>query len=437
MQRGAAERRKIFRPRGLPAGASFLVPQVPRVSRSIRYPFLAALLLVGACQEEKKQVRPKVPVTVAKAESRPAPYTLVANGVVEPMQSVGINSQVSGVLTRVNFREGDEVTAGQVLFQIDPRPFRAALDAAEATLAKDQAQLENAKRQAERYALLVKDRSVTQADADQFAANANALAATVLADKAQIEVAQLNLDYATIRSPITGRTGSLLVKQGNLVRALGTAPLVMINQLRPIAVRFPVPEREFPEILRRSKGKELTVRAQSKDGRGAPLEGKLAFVDNAVDTLTGSVVLKAHFTNVEGQLWPGQFVTVSLELYVDENATVVPAEAVQTGQVGTYVFMLNDGKAQIRSVTVGRTTTSGVIISKGLEPGEEIVIDGQSRLTPGALAEVRKGVAAGSLAAPGSADDPKARGGELRDPKVPDSARVMAPKPPTGTKAGP
>ena len=399
-------------------------------------PLLAAVLLVGACQEEKKEVRPKVPVTVAKVESRPAPYTLVANGVVEPMQSVVINSQISGVLTKVTFREGDEVRQGQVLFEIDPRPFRAALDAAQATLAKDQAQLETARRQADRYATLVKERSVTEADADQFSANARALAATVQADKAQVEVATLNLDYATIRSPLTGRTGSLLVKQGNLVRALGTAPLVVINQLRPIAVRFPVPEREFPEILRRSKGKTLVVRAQSKDGRGVPLEGTLAFVDNAVDTLTGSVLLKAHFVNSDGQLWPGQFVTVSLELYVDENATVVPAEAVQTGQVGTYVFMVKDGKATIKSVTVGRTTEGGVIIAKGLEPGEEVVTDGHSRLTPGALVDVRHGVSAGSVVAPGG-DEAKQRGGESREAKAPDSTKAAAARSPDTSKVAP
>ena len=437
MQREDREQRKIFVSPGVLPSVAVPVPTTPRVLHPVRFLFLASLFLVAACAEEKKESRPKVPVTVARAESRPAPYTLVANGVVEPMQSVGINSQVSGVLTKVTFREGEEVRAGQVLFQIDPRAFRAALDAAEATLAKDQAQLENAKRQADRYALLVKERSVTEADADQFAANARALGATVLADKAQIEVAQLNLDYATIRSPLTGRTGSLLVKQGNLVRALGTAPLVLINQLRPIAVRFPVPEREFAEILRRSQGKELPVRAQSKDGRGVPLEGKLAFVDNAVDTLTGSVLLKAHFVNTDGQLWPGQFVTVSLELYVDENATVVPANAVQTGQVGTYVFTIKDGKAVITSVTVGRTTEGGVIIAKGLAPGDEVVTDGHSRLSPGAAVEVRPGTVASPAGAPPAAgDDAKSRGGEVRaapkaDP-VPPSGKSVSP-----TKAGP
>ncbi|MBI2797625.1 MAG: efflux RND transporter periplasmic adaptor subunit [Gemmatimonadetes bacterium] len=349
------------------------------------------LAFVGACAEKKPEARPKVPVTLATVESRPAPYSLRANGAVEPMQSVGINSQVSGVLQHVGFKEGDEVRQGQVLFQIDPRPFRAALDAAEATLAKDVAQLENARRQAERYAALVKEKSVTEADAEQFAANARALAATVQADKAQIEVAQLNLDNATIRSPIGGRTGSLLVRQGNLVRALGTAPLVVINQLHPIAIRFAIPEREFPEVLRRSKGSELTVRAMSKDGLGKVLEGKLAFVDNAVDTLTGTVILKAHFTNDEGLLWPGQFVTVVLDLYVDQDATVVPADAVQTGQVGTYVFTVDSaGKAMIKRVTVGRTTENGVIISSGLQPGQKIVVDGQSRLSPGALVDIRQ-----------------------------------------------
>ncbi|MBI3791691.1 MAG: efflux RND transporter periplasmic adaptor subunit, partial [Gemmatimonadetes bacterium] len=357
-------------------------------------PLLAAGLLV-ACKEEKKEVRPKVPVTLGSAESRPAPYTLLANGSVEPLQSVGVNSQVSGVLQRVNFREGDEVKAGQVLFQIDARPFRAALDAAEATLAKDEAQLDNARRQSDRYATLVKDRSVTEADAEQFAANARALAATVQADKAQVEAARLNLDYATIRAPISGRTGSLLVKQGNLVRALGTAPLVVINQLRPIAVRFAVPEREFPEIQRRSGGKDLPVTVQLKDGGGKPMQGRLAFVDNAVDTLTGTVVLKGHFENADGALWPGQFVTVSLQLYVDAEATVVPSDAVQTGQVGTYVFVVDTaGKAQVQKVTVGRVSGQATIIASGLKPGDKIVVDGQSRLSPGALVDVRPAVAA-------------------------------------------
>ena len=408
--------------------------------RSSAVPLLLAALVLGGCKEEKKEARAKVPVTVATAESRPAPFVLVANGVVEPMQSVGINSQVSGVLVRVNFREGDEVKAGQILFQIDPRPFRAALDAAEATLAKDQAQLENAKRQAERYATLVKERSVTEADAEQFAANARALGATVQADRAQIEVAQLNLDYATIKAPISGRTGSQLVKQGNLVRALGTAPIVLINQLRPIAVRFAIPEREFPEIMRRSHGKELAVRAQSKDGRGAPLEGKLVFVDNAVDTLTGTVVLKAHFPNADGQLWPGQFVTVSLELYVDENATVVPAEAVQSGQVGTYVYIVEGDKAKLTSVTVGRTTAGGVIIAKGVAPGDEVVTDGHSRLLPGVQLDVKRGVAA-TAGGRGARGD-SATGRDLAAPPAPvvrahDSARMGTARPDAPAKADP
>ena len=366
---------------------------------------LLALAALGACAEKKPEVRPKVPVTLATVEQRPAPYAVVANGSVEPMQTVAINSQVSGVLMRVNFREGDEVRQGQVLFEIDARPFRAALDAAQATLAKDQAQLENAKRQADRYASLVKEKSVTEADAEQFAANARALGGTVQADRAQIEVAQLNLDYATIRSPISGRTGSVLVKQGNLVRALGTTPLVVINQLRPIAVRFAVPEREFPEILRRAQGKQLVVKALSKDGLGEPLVGQLSFINNAVDTLTGTVVLKAHFANADGQLWPGQFVTVSLELYVDEDATVVPADAVQTGQVGTYVFQVDEGgKAKITRVTVGRTTGSGVIVTKGLQPGEKIVVDGQSRLAPGAQVDVRPAANASTAPPPSTGD---------------------------------
>lgn len=359
----------------------------------------AALLTLVACKEEKKAVRPKVPVTVTAVETRTAPYALVANGSVEPLQTVGVQSQISGILTRVNFREGDEVHAGQLLFEIDPRPFRAALDAAEAQLAKDQAQYENARRQADRYVKLAQDKSVTEAESEALVATARALAATIQADKAQIEAARLNFDYATIRAPISGRTGVLLVKQGNLVRAQGNAPLVVINQLRPIAVRFAVPEREFPEILRRSAGKTLSVRAQAKDGRDAPLAGTLAFINNAVDTTTGTVVLKAHFANADGKLWPGQFVTVSLELYVDENAVIVPADAVQTGQVGTYVFVVDSAaKAQIRLVTVRRLLEGSAIIAKGVVPGDRVITDGQSRLTPGAEVEIRHGVSAGNVA---------------------------------------
>lgn len=405
---------------------------------------VAVLLLctaaLGACAEKKQDARPKVPVTLATVESRPAPYALRANGAVEPMQSVGINSQVSGVLQQVGFREGDEVHEGQVLFRIDPRPFRAALDVAQATLSKDQAQLENARRQAERYATLVNEKSVTEADAEQFAANARSLSATVLADVAQFEIARINFDNATIRSPISGRTGSLLVRRGNLVRALGTAPLVLINQLRPIAIRFAIPEREFPEVLRRSKASELTVRAMSKDGLGKILEGKLAFVDNAVDTLTGTVILKAHFANADGKLWPGQFVTVSLELYVDQNAIVVPADAVQTGQVGTYIFVVDSAdKAQLRLVTVRRLIEGSAIIAKGVAPGDRVITDGQSRLTPGADVEVRHGVNAGTVAPDSGVTAAASRAAPvaapLAAPAPRDSARRSAR--PVPAKAGP
>ena len=403
------------------------------------------MLGLAACKEEKKAARPKVPVTIAVVETRTVPYALVANGAVEPLQSVGVQSQVSGILTRVNFREGDEVQANQVLFEIDPRPFKAATDAAEAQLAKDQAQYEAARRQADRYVKLANDKSVTESEAESFVATAHSLAAAIQADKAQIEVVRLNLAYATIRAPISGRTGSLLVKQGNLVRGQGNAPLVLINQLRPIAVRFAVPEREFPEILRRSQGKTLSVRAQAKDGGDTPLEGTLAFIDNAVDTTTGTVILKAHFANADGGLWPGQFVTVSLELYVDQNAVVVPADAVQTGQVGTYVFVVDSAeKAQIRLVTVRRLIDGSAIIAKGVAPGDRVITDGQSRLTPGAEIEIRHGVSTGNIttdsgtktaAAPVTAPGAEPGAAPAAAPAQRDSTR-RGPKP-APAKAGP
>jgi multidrug efflux system membrane fusion protein len=269
----------------------------------------------------------------------------------------------------------------------------AALQQAEANLSRDVAQAENAARDAERYRVLARDRSVTEEDYQQKQATADALRATVRADSGALTVALLNLEYATIRAPIAGRTGSLLVREGNLVRANESATLVTINQLRPIVVRFAVPAAELPELQRRlggSGGGQLRVIAVPAHDSAAALEGELSFVDNHVDSTTGTVLLKARFPNRDGRLWPGEFVDVTLVLGVQAEALVIPAQAVLAGQQGSYVFVVEaDGTARQRPVTVQRTVDGLAVLEDPLEPGTIVVTDGQLRVTPGAKVDVR------------------------------------------------
>ena len=351
---------------------------------------LAALAALEGCSKAAAPARPPVAVTVATSERGEAPYLVTANGIVEPLQSVALQSQVGGVLARVHFREGDEVRKGQVLFTIDPQPYQSALRQAEAVLARDVAQSENAKRDATRFAALVEKDYVTRSQADQAAANAAALAAVVEADRAAVETAKFNLDNATIRAPIAGKTGSLLVREGNLVRPGAEPPLVVINQLRPILVRFAVAEREFPLVQEYASRGVLPVRAAQVAGAARPLTGTLSFVDNGVDTTTGTVTLKAKFDNGEHQLWPGQFVRVELELYREASAVMVPSEAIQTGQDGRYVFVVDvNGTAQMRPVTAGRTIGDKTVLETGLEAGVRVVTDGQAKLAPGSKVDIK------------------------------------------------
>ena len=351
-----------------------------------------ALMLVVGCSHQRAGGPPRVPVTVARAEQRAVPYEIVATGTVEPRQTVSVQSQVTGVLTRAAFREGDDVEAGQTLFQIDPRPFQAALDQAKAMLARDQAQAQSAVLDAERYAELVKQDYVTKSDYEAKRANAEALKAAVRADSAAVASAELNLEWATVRAPISGRTGRLLVRAGNLVRANAPDPLVIINQIHPILVRFAVPEQHLPDIQRHGRSRLPVLVSPSKTDT-AFSEGLLTFVDNAVDTATGTVLLKAEFANRNNALWPGEFVNVRLQLYIEDNAVLVPAQAVMTGQQGTYVFVLDrDGTARSQPVTIERTAGAYAVIAQGVRPGDEVVTDGQVRLVSGAPVEV-KGVA--------------------------------------------
>ncbi len=360
-----------------------------RSARTLR-PLLAALALggtVAGCARKAPPPPPAVPVTVAPVERRDVPYTVDATGTVEPIQRVAVESQVTGILQHIAFKEGDEVQKDQVLFEIDPRPYRAALAQAEATLAKDRAQAANAALDEQRYATLAQKEYVTAQQASQTKAQAASLAATVQADEAMVESARLSLQYATIRAPISGRAGSLSMREGNLVKSEGTT-LVTINQLRPILVRFAVPSQHLARLQRRPM-KDIAVTVQPPGG-GDAATGALAFIDNAVDTSTGTLLLKAQFPNTDGTLWPGEYVTVSVRLDVEPNALVVPAVAVTTGQQGSTVFTVDgNNKATTRPVRVLRTQGDLAVIESDLKPGDRVVTDGQLRITPGATVQIR------------------------------------------------
>lgn len=358
-------------------------------TRWLRSSFVGVAVL-AACKNKAPEHTAAVPVSVAPVVRVDAPAVVTANGVVEPVQTVSVEAQVGGTLTDVSFQEGDEVSEGQVLFRIDPRPFEAALRQAEAALARDKAQALNAQREAERYKALVAKDYVTQSQADQAQAQAASLLATLQADSAAVENARVNLGYTTIRAPISGRTGSLLVRRGNLVKPNG-GPLVVINELQPILVRFPVTARDFLALRRRVSGGPVPVRVTASDSTVLPEKGALSFLDNAVDSLTGTVTAKARFTNASRALWPGEYVRVAVQLDVRPNVTAVPTTAVQNGQEGTYVYVVDAEKnAHLRTVSVGPAVGDLTVIERGVEAGERVVVDGQSRLTPGAKVDAKE-----------------------------------------------
>ncbi len=358
-----------------------------RTARKIAF----ALWFGAACSKAAPPRQPSVPVSVTTVKRTSVPYVVIANGVAEPMQTVAVEAQVNGILNRVTFAEGQPVQAGQVLFEIDSRPYVALLQQARAQLARDEAQAANARRDAARYAALVKEGYVTGSQADQAEATAASAAATVAADRANVEKAALDVANSTIRAPISGRTGSLLVRQGNLVKANSNPPLVVINQIQPILVRFAIPQSQLPDIQKYYRGgNALQVRATPSEGTGVPLMGTLAFIDNNVDSTTGTVLLKARFANPEATLWPGQYTNVALQLFVDPSALTLPAPAIMTGQQGTYVYTIDSaGSAKQRPVQIARTVDSLSVISSGLKEGERVVVDGQSRLIPGSKVTIK------------------------------------------------
>jgi membrane fusion protein, multidrug efflux system len=332
--------------------------------------------------------RPPVPVTVVAAVQKTMPVQLEAVGTVEPYSTVSVRSQVTGAITKVHFKEGDDVKEGDILFTVDPRPLEAALKQAEANLTKDQAVLANAREQARRYEELVKKQYVSQEQYDQIKTNADAIEATVEADKATVENAKVQLSYCRIYSPVTGRTGSVLVNEGNVVRTNDATPLVTINQVTPIYVTFALPEQTLPQIKSRMTGGKLTVQAVLPQ-IAQPEQGDLSFIDNTVDRTTGTIKLKGTFRNGERRLWPGQFVKAVLKL-ADQDSVVVPSDAVQTGQQGQHVFVVRkDSGVDVRPVVVSRSLNGESVIEKGLQPGERVVTDGQFLLGPGSRIQVK------------------------------------------------
>jgi membrane fusion protein, multidrug efflux system len=354
----------------------------------------AALMMTGCGRKKKGPPGPQsVPVMAADAVQKAAPLQITSIGNGQASSTVNVSSLVAGTITHVGFAEGQDVAQGAVLFAIDARPFLAQMGQAEAALQRDMAQLANAQVEEKRYATLVAKGYVAQEQYEQFRTNASVLNATVAADKAAVENARLQVEYCTIRSPLSGRTGSLLVHAGNLVAANGGTPLVVINRLEPIYVDFTIPEQKLQDVKKHmAGGKKLKVSAIFPDGDQPAETGVLTFVDNAVDPATGTIHLKATFPNHARRLWPGAFVTVVLDLAVKPDAVVVPTAAVQTGQAGTYIFVIRpDMAVEMRPVAIGQTMQDETVIDSGLRAGEKVVTDGQLRIVPGTRVEIKNG----------------------------------------------
>ena len=352
---------------------------------------LTASLSGVSCSSKTAAVGPDlaVPVNVAKAVKKTVPIQLSAIGTAEAYSTVSIKGQVNAVLKEVHFKQGDFVKKGDLLFTLDARPFQASLAQAEANLARDKAQADLTIVQAERYKKLFDQGISAKEQYDQMQANAAAQQGSVHADEAAVESAKLQLQYCAIYSPVDGRTGALQVYPGNLVKENDVPVLVVINQIAPLYEDFSVPEQYLGVIKKYMAGGRLQIEATPYGDTAAEV-GYLTFVDNTVDSTTGTIKLKGTFANTDHRLWPGQFSTVSLRLSEEENATVVPTQAVQTGQSGDFVFVIKpDQSAESRPVKVARTLGTESVIAKGIEPGETVVTDGQLRLIPGIKVQIK------------------------------------------------
>lgn len=329
-------------------------------------------------------------VKAAFAVSKPMPVLIEAVGTVESEHSVQIRAQVSGVLQSVLFKEGDFVKTGQVLFQIDPRTFKAQYNQALAAMARNKAQLENARAQQERLEPLLKREFITRQEYDVAVTSAKSLEAAVQADQAAAEQARIQLEYTSIRAPIAGRTGTLAVKSGNLVPAAGGGlPLVTINSMNPILVAFSIPERQLEEIRRNQNEQDMRIEILPDSSGPSVAQGKLVFIDNTVTTQTGTVLLKTRVENPQELLWPGQFTNVRIVLKIEPEAVVVPEAAVQPGQEGPFVYLIDgDNKVRVRPVKVSRQIGGEVVIASGLKPGSQVITEIPQALQAGATVRV-------------------------------------------------
>jgi multidrug efflux system membrane fusion protein len=329
-------------------------------------------------------------VAVATVLQQSVPVRLNAIGNVEAYATVALKARVDGQIVAVNFREGDAVRKGEVLFRIDPRPYEATLRQAQANLLRDAAASEQARSQERRYQELLAKHFVSKEAYAQIRTNAATAEATAKASQAALESARLNLEYCTISSPLDGYVGRVLIQAGNLVKANDANPLVVINQVRPIYVNFAVPEQSLAQIRKymAAEALEVAVAAPGADARG-PV-GRLIFVDNAVDPSTGTIRLRARFENADASLWPGQFVNVSVKLYDQDDALVVPSLAVQTGPQGEFVYVLRpDSTIEARQIEIARIEGDATVVAKGLQKGEQVVTHGQLGVAPGVKAIVR------------------------------------------------
>jgi membrane fusion protein, multidrug efflux system len=373
------------------------------------------LFALAGCKQQqpvRSMGPPVVPVSVAKAVEQSVPTDLRVVGTVEASSIVQVKSQVAGQLDKVAFTEGQNVNKGDLLFQIDPRPFEDAMRQAEANVARDRAQIAQAEAalardsaqakfnegDAARYAELQKEGLASKSQSDQSKTSAyvareaarvtqatiESSRAALAADEAAVAATRLNLDYCQIHAPISGRTGNLLVHAGNLVK-VNDVSMVIIHQVEPVFVNFSVPEEHLAAIRRLNAQRKLAVRVFTRDNPDRAALGSLSVIDNTVDSSTGTIHLKGTFANRDGMLWPGQFVTAVLTLDTIQNATVVPAEAVQNGQQGQFVYLVKAGNTvEMRPVVAGRLFGKQTVIEKGLAPGDTVVVDGQLRLFPGA-----------------------------------------------------
>lgn len=329
-----------------------------------------------------------VPIRVATALTKPTPVQFDTIGTVQTIASVAVKSRLDAVIDKVLVKDGQFVKAGDVMFQLDSRAALAQVDQAAATLARDQVQLANANRNVDRDKPLLTKDFVSHQQYDNDSATAAALDATVKADGAQLENAKVLLSYYTIVAPLDGRVGLIAIKQGNSIKS-NDVPLATVNQIQPIYVSFALPQNDLPELRGAMSQGPVPVRVLAQGDTGTPVEGKVAFFENSIDSTSGTITVRGSFDNNDQRLWPGQYVNVSVLVRTDPDALVIPPAAVQVGQNGTYVFVVkDDDTTEIRPVTVDRTVGGLAVIAKGLKPGEKVATDGQLRLGNGTHVQI-------------------------------------------------